>query len=94
MSGAGGPCRGPSANALEAKRTTCRPVDTAGAVRLDIAVDGWHFAYVVDTNPQSGEVRDIAQTIARVAGCSPDVALGAVLTAIGAPPLLEWEAAA
>lgn len=93
MSGAGGPCRGLSANALEAKRTTCRHVDTAGAVRLDIAVDGWHFTFVVDADPPTGELRSVAETIARVAGCSPDAALAAVLAAF-APPVGELEAAA
>jgi hypothetical protein len=77
----------------EPKRTIAHHVDTAGAVRLDIAVDGWHFTFVVDADPPTGELRSVAETIARVAGCSPDAALAAVLAAF-APPVGELEAAA
>jgi hypothetical protein len=89
-----GPVKGPTTSALKAKRTTRHHIVTAGAIRLDIAVDGWHFAYVVDADPPSGLARDIAQTVIAVTGCDSEVALAAVLAAFAPLPVGELEEAA
>jgi hypothetical protein len=83
----------PASTFTKAKRSTGRARVTASA-RLTVRVGAWHFDYVIDADPPSGVLRDIAQTVAGVTGCGPDVAVGAVTAAIGAPPVVGWEAAA
>lgn len=79
---AGGPAKTPADAVTGPKRITLPPDVTPGAVRLDIAVDRWRFAHVVDADPPTGALREIAATITAVTGRDSDVALAAVFDAL------------
>jgi len=84
MSQVGGPGKAP---------TTTSALQPNSITPIELAVGQWHFGFAVDAEPTTGSLRDLATTVAAVAGVSRDCALDAVLAAIAAPPV-EWEAAA
>jgi hypothetical protein len=73
--------------------TTTSALQYKSITPIELAVGQWHFRFAVDAEPASGVLRDLATTMAAVAGVSRDCALRAVLAAIASPPVV-WEAAA
>jgi hypothetical protein len=72
------------------ERTSSRLSSIGGAVQLKAAVDGWHWSCAFDTDPTTGELRDLSATMADLTGCDPADALAAVLDGFAAPaPTLE-----
>jgi hypothetical protein len=76
------------------ERTSSSLSSICGVVRLEVAVDGWHWSCAFDTPPTPGELRDFAQTVAGVTGRDPADALAAVLDGFDAPPAPTMECAA
>lgn len=76
------------------ERTSSSLPSIRGVVRLEVAVDGWHWSYAFDTDPTTGELRDLSATVADLAACDPAVALAAVLDGFDEPPAPTLEAAA
>lgn len=56
-----------------------------------VAIGGWRLACVVDPDPATGTMRDLAATVADLTGCPPADALAAVLEGLAAlsAPTLE-----
>lgn len=89
-----GPAKSPTATVTRPKRSTAPHVDTADALRLEVVIDQWRLAFLLDSHLTTGELRSLAETIAGVTGCNPALALHAVLTAIVPEGAGDWEAAA
>jgi len=56
-------------------------------LRLELTVDLWRFAFVLDPEPATGELRDVAETVACAGGVSRGVVLAAVAAAIDQPTI-------
>jgi hypothetical protein len=56
-------------------------------LRLEVTVDLWRFAFVLDPEPATGELRDVAETVARACGVTRDIVLDAMVAAMGQPTI-------
>jgi hypothetical protein len=84
MSRVGGPGKAsPTTSALQPNSIT----------PIELGVGGWRFTFALGAEPSTGELRDVAETVAHVTGVDRDSALAAVLSAV-AIPVAVWEVAA
>jgi hypothetical protein len=54
-------------------------------LRLEVTVDSWAFAFVLDRGTAGGELRDVAQTVGEITGVDHDRVLAAMVAAVRQP---------
>jgi len=76
---AGGPAKGPAADDLQWN---------SSSRAIEVAIADWRISFAVGAEPSTGELRDLAETLAAVTGVDHASALSAVVVALAtaAPP--------
>lgn len=54
-----------------------------GFLRLELTVDLWRFAFVLNAEPATGELRDVAETVTRATGVARNAVLATAVAAMG-----------